>query len=358
MNAKTSLVDRILQNRILSHILFWVIYIIITTIWTSVNFGSFTDNLIKNLSLLPAQLLAAYCLVYYQIPRLFFKKKYLQFIISILLSIYFFSVIARWSIIYLAEPFIREDFEQETILEIIADPFYLLLVYFPSVYLVSFIMLTIKSLKDRLEEKHQLEVLQKEKATNELKFLKAQIHPHFLFNTLNNLYALTLNKSDAAPEVVVKLSELLDYMLYQCNEPKNEIYKEIELLEGYIELETLRYGNLLDLTFHHEVDDEKTPIAPLILLTILENAFKHGVSANPMASKIEIDLFVKQGKLDLKVFNTKPDLDLSEKQPKGKKGIGNNNLKRQLELNYPNKHQLKIEDSDNSYLVNLEIELQ
>ena len=358
MSAKTTLIDRILQNKILSHLLFWVIFLLVTTVWGSVNYGSFSDNLIKNISLLPAQMMAAYTLIYYQMPRLFLNKKYLQFLLSIFLSIYFFSVIARWCIIYLAEPFIREDFEQESFFEIISEPFYLLLVYFPSVYMVGFIMLTIKSVKDRLEEKHQLDVLQKEKATTELKFLKAQIHPHFLFNTLNNLYALTLSKSDAAPEVVVKLSELLDYILYQCNEPKIEIHKEVELLKGYIELEMLRYGEHLDLTFDYQIDDDNTPIAPLILLSIVENAFKHGASGNPTSPIIKINMEVKNDKLDMEVFNTKPEIIFQKEKKKKRIGIGNTNLKRQLELNYPDCHQLEIKDTDDSYLVVLKIDLK
>lgn len=360
MNTKTTLVDKILQNRTVSHVLFWVVFLLVMSIWSSLNYGSLKDNFINNLALLPAQIIATYLLVYYQVPQFLLKKKYGKFIFSLSISIYVLSIIARLCIVYLSEPFIRQDFEQETFLEIISEPFYLLIVYFPAVYMVGFIMFALKSIKDRLEEKNQLEVLQKEKATNELKFLKAQIHPHFLFNTLNNLYALTLSKSDAAPKVVVKLSELLDYILYQCNEPYVEIHKELELLQGYIDLEMLRYGKQLDLVFEHNIDNKNTLIAPLILLSIIENAFKHGASGNPIDPKIHIDLKVENAQLFFKVFNTKTSWVKEEGKNNSRKSkqIGTINLKRQLELNYPHQYKLEVRETKKSYTVILNIDLK
>ena len=358
MDSKTTtLINKIVENRPLSHFLFWLVFLLTASLWSSLEAKSFSHYLTTNLAILPAQLMATYLLVYFQIPQLLLKKKYVQFVFSLLLAIFIFTAIARIFIVYIAEPFIRKDFEQESLIEILTDPIYLLVVYFPAVYLVSFYMFSVKSFKNLFEEKHQLEVLQKEKATNELKFLKAQIHPHFLFNTLNNLYALTLAKSDAAPEVVVKLSALLDYILNQCNEPLIEIHKEVKLIEGYVELEMLRYGENLDLVFNHEVDDGDTPMAPLILLSIIENAFKHGASGNPSNPKIHIDLKIKDGQLYLKVFNNKLPVNLQKEKNTKRNKIGNANLKRQLELYYPNKYQLKIDETLDSYIVVLKIDL-
>lgn len=358
MSSKRNFIDQIIQNRTLSHVLFWTVFMFIMTVWSSLNYGSLKDHLINNLALLPVQLLAAYFLVYHQLPKLLLKKKYVQFAISFIVSGYILTFLGRLTIIYLAEPFIRQDFEKESFLEILADPFYLLIVYVPAVHMAGFILMTVKFIKNRFEEKHQLEVLEKEKVKNELKFLKAQIHPHFLFNTLNNLYALSMAKSDVTPKVVVKLSELLDYILYQCNDPLIEVHKEIKLLQGYIDLEMLRYGEQLDLVFNHQVDNPNTQIAPLILLTIIENAFKHGASGNPIDPKIHIDLEVKTKQLYLKVFNNKPPQNLQLKIKKESKGIGTENLNRQLELNYPNKYKLEIKETENTYLVILEIELK
>lgn len=351
-----TIIDKVLQNRVVSHFIFWLFLLLMTTGLAMLNVGPSRQHLFNNLALLPAQLMAAYTLAYYQIPELLLKKKYLAFFTSFTLGAFVFMVIARWSIVYIAEPFFRTDFEQESLLQIILEPQYLLAVYFPAVYLFPLILLTVKTVKERFEERHQLEVLQKEKATTELNFLKAQIHPHFLFNTLNNLYSLTLDKSDTAPEVVIKLSEMLDYMLYQCSGPKVPIHKEVTLLQNYIDLELLRYGELLDLKFEREIDAKETEIAPLILLSIVENAFKHGASGNLDHPKIDIDLKVAEKQLSFRVFNTKPTRPSKDLVGLGK-GVGAANVQRQLDLIYPDCYELVVDDQPSSYLLNLTIEL-
>lgn len=355
MRESSTFLDRILQNRAISHTLFWVTLLATTTFLTSLNLGLFRHHLINNLALLPMQMGAAYFLCYYQLPKQIYKKKYLSFIVSLLVSAFVFSVLARVSIIYIAEPFIRTDFEQETLLEILSDPYYLVTVYIPVVYSFPLIMFVVKIIKGRQKEKHELNVLQKEKATTELNFLKAQIHPHFLFNTLNNLYSLTIDKSDLAPEVVLKLSEILDYMIYECADPKVSVHKVQTLIQHYIDLEKLRYGEQLDLVYDCEIDHPHTEIAPLILLPLVENAFKHGASKDLDAPKVHISLRVLKGHLHFTIFNTK-SLLVAQKETQ-KKGIGSSNIKRRLDLIYPNTHTLKIEDSNDSYLVALDIHL-
>lgn len=357
MKNTKSIIDVVIQNRAISHLLFWSFFLMIFVIIASSNSSDIKTQTIIYFSLLPSQITAAYILNYYQLPRLLLKKKYLLFIVSIALCVYIFSVLGRLSVVYIAEPLIREDFTQEPVVEILSDTANLFSIYFPSVYIYAFIMLIVKLIKDRFEEKHQIDILEKEKATSELKFLKTQIQPHFLFNTLNNLYALTLVKSDLAPEIVLKLSELLDFILYQSDEPTISINKEIVLLQGFIDLESLRYGDKLDLVFEHNVDNANTQIAPLMLLPIIENAFKHGSSGNPDHARIHITLSVINLELDFEVQNTKPKIQLVGVDP-NKSGIGTINLKRQLELNYPNKNQLKVEDSLDSYFVKLHLDLK
>ncbi|MDT7831781.1 histidine kinase [Flavobacteriaceae bacterium S356] len=355
MKTSTTFLDKILQNRSISHTLFWLTLLGTTTFLTSLNLGLFRHHLINNLALLPAQMAAAYFLCYYQLPRQIFKKKYLSFVASLLVSAFVFSVLARLAIIYIAEPFIRTDFEEETVLEVLSDPYYLLTVYVPVVYSFPLIMFVIKIVKGRQKEKNELTVLQKEKATTELNFLKAQIHPHFLFNTLNNLYSLTIDKSDLAPEVVIKLSEILDYMIYECADPKVSVSKVQTLIQHYIDLEKLRYGEQLDLVFDCDIDDPTTEIAPLILLPLVENAFKHGASKDLDAPKVHISLEVQKEALHFTIFNTKSVL-VAQKET-DKKGIGSSNIKRRLDLIYPNAHTLKIDDKVDSYFVALDIHL-
>ena len=358
MKSNNAFLDSILQNRVLSHVLFWSAFLIMFTMIGALNAGSIKPIAFNSLAMLPSQVVAAYLLNYYQIPKLLYKKKYLLFFLSLLLSIYILSAVARFNIVHIVEPLVRKDFEQETVQEIFSDFLYLFSVYFPAVYTYALIMLAVKAVKGRFEEKHQIEILKKEKATNELKFLKAQIQPHFLFNTLNNLYALTLSKSDLAPQVVLKLSELLDFILYQSNQESIPLEKEIELIQGFIELESLRYGNALELTFEHTIDNNKTHIAPLVLLPLVENAFKHGVSSNPKNAAIHIDLSVVNKDLSFKIKNSKLNDSIKKQFKKTASGIGTSNLKRQLELNYPNAYSLSVDDAINSYSVELSIDLK
>jgi len=323
----------------------------------ALNSGSIEKTTFSSLAFLPAQLLASYFLVYYQVPRLLFKKKYLKFGISFILSVYVFLVISKLSSMYLSEYFMPKHFKERTLIEIISDPFHLAVVYFPSVYVFVFLMLMIKAFKDRFEERHQLEVLQKEKANTELKFLKAQTNPHFLFNTLNNLYALTLDQSEKAPDVVLKLSDMLDYMLYQCKDAEVPLKKEIAFIQDYIDLESLRYGNKLTMDFTYNLHDLNVMIAPLILISFVENAFKHGASNTLKNSTIKIELTTNKEELCFKVFNTRPASNQSDTKNESHYGIGLSNAKRQLELNYKNSYDLKSTKTDSDFQIVLTINL-
>lgn len=356
MAVSKKLIDIVIQNRVLSHALFWISFLVLFTTLAILNGGSVNMHLLNHVSMLPAQMGAAYFLNYFQVPRLLYQRKALLFTISVILSIYLFSALARISIVYVAEPLIREDFAQESFTEIFADAAYLLGVYFPATHTHAFIMLIIKVIKGRFDEKHQIEILQKEKAVSELKFLKTQIQPHFLFNTLNNIYSLSLAKSDVTPKVILKLSELLDFILYQSNEPSIPIEKEIELIRGFTELERLRYGDRLELTFAPQYDDPRTPIAPLILLPLVENAFKHGGKGNRKNTQVHIKLSLNNGKLFFQIRNSKSNTP-HKKKAGINHGIGLTNLTRQLALNYPDRYHFEINEGATDYQVKLSIEL-
>ncbi|WP_160114253.1 MULTISPECIES: sensor histidine kinase [Aquimarina] len=352
------MIDWIIQNRVVSHLIFWVLLFISLPILAALNDGSVKKTVISGLSFLPAQLLASYFLVYYQVPKLLFKKKYLKFGVSFLISVYVLLVLSKLLNMYLTEIFAPKYFEYKSLFEIITAPFHLAVVYFPSVYVFVFLMFTTKAFKDRFEERHQLEVLQKEKANTELKFLKAQTNPHFLFNTLNNLYSLTLERSEKAPEVVLKLSDMLDYMLYQCKDAEVPLKKEIDFIQDYIDLESLRYGNKLTLDFTHHLHSPNVMIAPLILISFVENAFKHGASNNLNNSVIKIELTTNQDQLCFKVFNTLPLNKQNDIENESHSGIGFSNSQRQLELNYKNNYNLKSTKTDIDFQIILNINLK
>ncbi|MDT0606222.1 sensor histidine kinase [Croceitalea rosinachiae] len=200
-------------------------------------------------------------------------------------------------------------------------------------------------------EKQRLLKLNEQKKIAELLALKNQLNPHFLFNTLNNLYALALKKSDDAPKVIQKLSEILDYILYRCNEPYVLLNKEIELIENYISLEKIRYADRVNISFSKSVTGEEK-VAPLLLLTFIENAFKHGVTDEIKQARIDINIRKKGKELFFTVENTKPT---SSENTIEKESIGLQNVKKQLELLYPKTYDLIIENGKNSFSANLKL---
>lgn len=169
----------------------------------------------------------------------------------------------------------------------------------------------------------------KEKVETELHFLKSQINPHFLFNTLNNIYSLARKKADETPEVVLKLSKLLRYVLYEAGASSIPISSEIEFLIDYIDLQKIRFDKRLEINFSQSVDEPQTPILSLILIPLVENAFKHGASQSTHSSCVKIFLKVNKGKLEMLVENT-----IENDAIPSEIGIGLKNLRRQLELTY------------------------
>lgn len=186
----------------------------------------------------------------------------------------------------------------------------------------------------------------------ELNFLKSQINPHFLFNTLNSLYALTLKKSDEAPEVVIKLSEMMRYMLYECNEQKVLLGKEISYIRNYLDLEGLRHKKL-DIRFNVEGEPKNFQVAPLIFISFIENAFKHGAANHISDGFVHIQMHIENNELNMYVENSKPEKQPTIEHKRKSGGIGLVNVKRRLEILYPNNYHLDIYDNPNTYGVNL-----
>lgn len=196
--------------------------------------------------------------------------------------------------------------------------------------------------------------VENEKLIAELNFLKAQINPHFLFNTLNNLYYLAYTKSDNTTEVISKLSQVMRYMIYDSNHPRVLLSKEMEYMENYISLERLRLNNQIPIQFKVEGNTETVMIAPLILITFLENAFKHGVTNNSVDAWVNIELTVHNNTCTYVVENSKHNQIVNEGT---KSGIGLANVKRRLELSYPDRYTLAVEDLDTQYKVKLNLTL-
>ncbi len=356
MEKPIHFLDRLLQNRIALHILFWVFVLFLAPLVADSSIVEVWQSLVFRGVGLPTKMIATYFLAYYLIPKYFQKEKYFQFIVYFIISSFLFCVIYRFNNVQIAERLAGAEGYKERLWEIVTYYDETILGYIGRVYSVTIPFIFIKMLRSRGVEKRRVEQLEKEKVDAELNFLKAQIHPHFLFNTLNNLYALTIKKSDHAPDVVAKLSEMLDYMLYQCKEERVLVSKEITLLQNYLDLEKLRYGERLQLKFEHKIDDHTAQIAPLVLISIIENAFKHGVSGAIQQPMVEISISVKEGVSYIRVYNSKSEISQTDEMGY-KKGIGETNVKRQLELIYPDRYEWNYEESSTSYEVNLTIRL-
>jgi LytS/YehU family sensor histidine kinase len=283
------------------------------------------------------------------IPRFLLKGKYIKLVIGIIILIFitalFSSLISDW--------FIRAYRISNGVVAPHRNLFLGLLAGLRGSNTVAGFAAAIKLVKFWYFKKTENELLEKAKLKAELEILKGQIHPHFLFNTLNNLYSLTLQHSKKAPEVVLQLSELLRYVLSECQLNTITLSKELLIVKHYISLEQIRFGNGLDLSFHIEGNPEKKEIAPLMLLPLVENAFKHGANQFLEQPWICINTTIEEDKIRFKIINGKP---AGNKQVNGH-GIGLQNLRKRLMLLYPQKHELRISDAQESYTANLIIQL-
>jgi len=214
--------------------------------------------------------------------------------------------------------------------------------------------LAIKLLKNWYLKQKETVQLAREKINAELQLLKAQVHPHFLFNTLNNIYSFILKGSPRAPEMVKKLSALLNYILNECNQPLVPLSKELSLIQDYMELERIRYGDKLSMNLHIQGNAKDKMISPLLLIPFVENSFKHGTSLMLTHPWVKLDITIEDRLLDFRISNNKPE---QKNDAPTKKGIGLTNVKKRLQLLYPGTHSLFITENEMSYDVAMRIVL-
>lgn len=336
----------IFRQRVLWHILFWLF----SFLFYSLTYGSYSGNYIQeflsNLFLLPVRILGTYTLIYWLIPSLLLRKKYAAFAVLTVFHAILFGF-ALWLVLYFFVYCAGCIYEADYPLLYLPKIFALIITN----YEIPAIAAVIVIFKRWYAEAQRTRELEKDKLQAELQFLKSQIHPHFLFNTLNNLYALALKKSDKTPDVVIRLSEMLDYMLYQSNEPEVKLTKEIELIKAYLELESIRYGKRLDLRFNIEGEPGEKRIAPLLLLPFVENSFKHGASNNINKPFIHIKLEITHQWLLLTVANSFGE----QTKESYSEGIGLKNVQRRLDLLYNGRHQLDITRDDGVFNVSFRL---
>ena len=337
------------KYRIYCHIGFWLGYLLFFTFtWVGIE-GSYAKSFFYEVIQLPSRLVMVYFGLYYLIPKFLLTKKYGQFIGYLLVSFLLVGVVQN----FLDRSVYAYQIFGTTRLAPFWDWGYIMrcIVRSNSVFAVA---AGLKILSFWFQKEQEALKLAQEKTTAELKFLKSQIQPHFFFNTLNTLYGLTLVNSKQAPELVLKLSELMRYMLYETRADKVPLQKEVQYLKNYIELEKMRFGNRFKVQFSIKGTLNGQQIAPMLLLPFVENAFKHSLEEEDNRAFITIDLSIQATYLSFKVENT---IANNKKTALEIGGIGLENVRKRLSLLYPYKHQLRTLEEQGMYLVSLKIPL-
>ena len=299
--------------------------------------------LLINIVNLGIYMAAYYFLRHVQIPKFYTHKKYITFGLSLVGSaivLYvFWRIMGLWWIDEMRN--INKDRTFASMVGFITQS-----VQF---YSPALLLLVWESQEDRKKERERLHQLEKEKLQTELKYLKAQLNPHFLFNTLNNLYSYVVANSPKAPDMILKLSAILDYILYKSQNETVSLKEEVTAIENFVGLEKTRYGDRLEVNM--EVGgNTSAPVSPLILLSTVENAFKHGASGDLDKPEIKITIEAENGSIHCNVWNTKSPYN-GELNDAYKEGIGLSNIQRQLKLIYPERHSIDITETDQSYNV-------
>lgn len=329
------------------HLFFWCIVLLFFTYFFGVGSKNYDETLCFSLILMPITMATTYISIYKLIPDYLITKRYFHFILysiySLIISGYLIMVSIFFSLIFIS------NFEYSNMNPMTRN----IILVTTAVYLVIIIVSAFKLLKLNLKHSKKAKKLetkiletQLKLKEQELNYLKMQIHPHFLFNTLNTMYGFALKKADETPEMILKLSNLLDYLLYQVDKPFVLLSEEINHIKDYIELEKMRFNNTLHVSFNTINILKNTKIAPMLLLPFIENSFKHGVLKNGILN-ISINLSCKNKYI---IFQIKNDSSTSKTTSNG---IGLDNIKKRLELLYKDNYEFKINNKPHSFTVNL-----
>ncbi len=335
--------------RVLLHVFFWCAVLLFFTYFFGAGSDSFRDTFMFSLFLMPITIATTYVSIYKLIPEYLVTKRYWLFgvysLYTLIISGYLIMVSIFFSLIYLAK------FNYSDMNPITRN----ILLVTTGVYLVVVIVSAFKLLKLNLKQSENTKNLetkiletQLKLKEQELNYLKMQIHPHFLFNTLNTMYGFALKKANETPEMILKLSNLLDYLLYQVDKPFVLLTEEVNHIKDYIELEKMRFNKTLDVSFLAENILENTKIAPMLLLPFIENSFKHGQIQEGLL-RIKIMVSCTSEHIHFCIENTS-----SNSEP-NKKGIGLENMQKRLDLLYKNNYELSMDDTENLFKVHLKL---
>ena len=295
------------------------------------------------------QMPLVYFHLYFLVPRLLIKRRYIPYFIITALCVVTYSYANHTLLTNLPEDWIPASMKGfigriKPNYDILEGVIVVLLTYALKYTLIAFVT------------QNELLKLQKEKLQLELNALKSQVNPHFLFNTLNNLYSLTLKNSEKSSEVVLKLSDIMRYVLYQSDEFKVPVQKELDFIQNYVALQRIRYNENYQIKFNISGSVNGQMVAPLLLIDFIENAFKHGLDRRFKDGFVNIEIKLEEAELYFNIINAKGHGD-DGTLLQNKSGIGLSNIKRRLELMYPGNYILDINDKNENFEVTLKIKL-
>ena len=338
----------------LGHIIFWVSYFSFNYVRWGHYFDDYEYSIKSNLVEFPIHIILCYFHLYWLIPRLLSKKKITLYIIGLFVSVLVMSFVKILLTYGLVTTNIwPESAYEETNLFGLS---YIITVYVGELYIVG-VTAAIKLMIDRLKERDAQRELEKNSLETELAYLKSQIQPHFFFNTLNSLYALTLEKSELAPNTILKLSNLMSFVIYRAKADVVSLMETVTHMKNFIELEKIRFGSKLNIDFEISGElDGKIP--PLILSPFVENSIKHGGLSPEGTIDINIRLHVQEKTLIFEVENwLKNYKDSEENERLNGEGIGLENTIRRLKLLYKDNYQLDIDQINDKFKIHLTLPL-
>lgn len=357
-----------LKYRLWRHLAFWGFWwLFLGVLYSFLGFSQrygygwyLLDTTIESAAFLPIHIFLAYSLNYFVLPRYLLRQKYWQTALwvillflmtaglSVLISTTLISAI-RYSMLG------ERSWPVPVTIGIICRA---MMAGLRGGITIAGFAATIKLMKYwYMKERKNLQ-LQKENAESQLQLLKAQVHPHFLFNTLNNIYSYTQNTSAVASKLVMGLSDMLRYMLYECNQPLVSLGKELKMLRDYSVLEQIRYDHQLDLTIDVPDDVDNLYIAPLLLLPFVENSFKHGASHMLEQPWVSLYISIENDTMKMNLVNGKPQEAAAGLTGDKSYGIGIINVRQRLSLLYPGKHSLQVTSEEEVFIVNLTVQLE
>lgn len=341
------------RARLARHVLFWTIAWIFQGLIYGFLYPEFTPGIFfisfaEALMYMPMHMAIGYSLTYLVLPKLILRGKYWLGFLAVVGLVIAGAMLAPATLYYVINPF-RQAVGIETKWNSI---FYSFMGGLRGALTVSGFFVAIKLVKQWYLKKIENERLEREKLRAELELLKGQLHPHFIFNTLNSIYSMALRNSSQTAEAIHRLSTLMRYMMTECNTPAIELEQEIQIIKTYIELEKSRLGERLDHTMTIQGQLSGRKIAPLLLLPFVENSFKHGAHAMEDQAWMSLDILLKGDQLQFKLINGKNN---KVRQPVS--GIGLTNVKKRLDLLYPKSHDLRISEDEETFIVTLTLVL-